>query len=218
MQSHRQDEADREAQPADGSREVRAADLVAEQAANGYTLEELDLLVEPMITQGKEAIGSMGTDTPIALAIPGYSLHTELEFLVRAGVPFRAAIHAYANDLNRYEIEHAIRKEIHVRLEEDPAYFRGLRDRLLQICRVDRLQHVSGDETRRHRVDSDVVLLTHERFGQAVLFAQDLFFSRPSPTHSSSQLAPAGPVSRVSVRLRQARAVTTLLRTHGVAR
>ena len=27
-----------------------------------------------------------GTDTPIALAIPGYSLHSELEFLVRAGL------------------------------------------------------------------------------------------------------------------------------------
>jgi len=27
-----------------------------------------------------------GTDTPIALAVPGYSLHTELEFLVRAGL------------------------------------------------------------------------------------------------------------------------------------
>ena len=27
-----------------------------------------------------------GTDTPIGLAIPGYSLHTELEFLVRAGL------------------------------------------------------------------------------------------------------------------------------------
>ena len=27
-----------------------------------------------------------GTDTPIALAIPGYSLHSELEFLVRAGM------------------------------------------------------------------------------------------------------------------------------------
>ena len=31
------------------------------------------------------AIGA-GTDTPISLAIPGYSLHTELELLVRAGL------------------------------------------------------------------------------------------------------------------------------------
>jgi imidazolonepropionase-like amidohydrolase len=27
-----------------------------------------------------------GTDTPIAFAVPGYSLHSELEFLVRAGL------------------------------------------------------------------------------------------------------------------------------------
>lgn len=42
-------------------------DLVAEQSANGYTTEELDILVEPMVRDGKEAIGSMGTDTPIAV-------------------------------------------------------------------------------------------------------------------------------------------------------
>ncbi len=44
-----------------------SGDLLAEQSANGYTLEELDLLVEPMVVDGKEAIGSMGTDTPIAV-------------------------------------------------------------------------------------------------------------------------------------------------------
>ncbi len=44
-----------------------SADLVAEQSANGYTTEELDILVEPMVRDGKEAIGSMGTDTPIAV-------------------------------------------------------------------------------------------------------------------------------------------------------
>jgi hypothetical protein len=35
---------------------------------------------------GKGVPVGAGTDTPIALAIPGYSLHTELEFLVRAGL------------------------------------------------------------------------------------------------------------------------------------
>ena len=44
-----------------------SADLQAEQSANGYTLEELELLVDPMVRDGKEAIGSMGTDTPIAV-------------------------------------------------------------------------------------------------------------------------------------------------------
>lgn len=35
-----------------------------------------------------------GTDTPIGLAIPGYSLHTELELLVRSGLPPLEALRA----------------------------------------------------------------------------------------------------------------------------
>lgn len=35
-----------------------------------------------------------GTDTPIGFAIPGYSLHSELEMLVRAGLPPREALRA----------------------------------------------------------------------------------------------------------------------------
>ncbi|MDH3301342.1 MAG: glutamate synthase large subunit [Acidimicrobiia bacterium] len=42
-------------------------ELIPEQVANGYTSEELDLLVDPMAVHGKEAIGSMGTDTPLAV-------------------------------------------------------------------------------------------------------------------------------------------------------
>jgi glutamate synthase (NADPH) large chain len=42
-------------------------DLVHQQITNGYTLEELELLIEPMVVNGTEAIGSMGTDTPIAV-------------------------------------------------------------------------------------------------------------------------------------------------------
>src|SRR5207248_2913953 len=39
---------------------------VQHQRLHGYTLEELRLLVAPMARTGAEAIGSMGTDTPIA--------------------------------------------------------------------------------------------------------------------------------------------------------
>jgi glutamate synthase (NADPH/NADH) large chain len=35
--------------------------------AHGYTDEDLNLIVEPMATTGKEPIGSMGTDTPLAV-------------------------------------------------------------------------------------------------------------------------------------------------------
>ncbi len=41
--------------------------LLTRQQAFGYTHEELKLLVTPMISTGKEALGSMGTDTPIAV-------------------------------------------------------------------------------------------------------------------------------------------------------
>lgn len=41
--------------------------LLPEQLANGYTSEELELIIEPMAAMGKESIGSMGTDTPIAV-------------------------------------------------------------------------------------------------------------------------------------------------------
>ena len=41
--------------------------VVARQQAFGYTYEELNLLVAPMARSGAEALGSMGTDTPIAV-------------------------------------------------------------------------------------------------------------------------------------------------------
>ena len=41
--------------------------LIPQLVANGYTEEEFEILVEPMVLSGTEAIGSMGTDTPIAV-------------------------------------------------------------------------------------------------------------------------------------------------------
>jgi glutamate synthase (NADPH/NADH) large chain len=41
--------------------------VLRRQMTFGYTHEELRLLVAPMATQGTEALGSMGTDTPIAV-------------------------------------------------------------------------------------------------------------------------------------------------------
>ena len=42
------------------------ASLTVRQQAYGYTHEELKLLIAPMAKSAKEAIGSMGTDTPVA--------------------------------------------------------------------------------------------------------------------------------------------------------
>ncbi len=41
--------------------------LVMRQLAFGYTYEELNLLVAPMVRTGAEPLGSMGTDTPVAV-------------------------------------------------------------------------------------------------------------------------------------------------------
>ena len=40
--------------------------LLDRQQAFGYTREDIDILLEPMATTGQEAVGSMGTDTPIS--------------------------------------------------------------------------------------------------------------------------------------------------------
>src|SRR5246127_1888267 len=44
--------------------------LVMRQLAFGYTYEELNLLVAPMVRTGAEPIGSVGTGTPVAAASP----------------------------------------------------------------------------------------------------------------------------------------------------
>src|SRR5581483_7043722 len=41
--------------------------VVLRQLVFGYTYEELNLLVAPMVRTGAEPIGSMGTDTPVAV-------------------------------------------------------------------------------------------------------------------------------------------------------
>src|SRR5207249_3851105 len=40
--------------------------LLVRQHAFGYTNEDLKILIWPMATRGEEALGSMGTDTPLA--------------------------------------------------------------------------------------------------------------------------------------------------------
>ncbi|MFP3802787.1 glutamate synthase central domain-containing protein, partial [Paraburkholderia sp. SIMBA_027] len=44
----------------------RDVSLLDRQQAFGYTSEDTKLLMSPMATTGQEAIGSMGTDTPIS--------------------------------------------------------------------------------------------------------------------------------------------------------
>ena len=53
--------------PAGTARSSGEASVVQLQQEFGYTIEEKKLLIAPMARDGKEAIGSMGTDTPIAV-------------------------------------------------------------------------------------------------------------------------------------------------------
>ena len=58
---------DLEALPAKPHFTEPALDTLRAQQVFGYTLEEIRILLTPMARDGKEALGSMGTDTPIAV-------------------------------------------------------------------------------------------------------------------------------------------------------
>ncbi len=53
--------------PAPAEKEPVVEDLLTRQQAFGYTVEDLRLLMAPMARNGEEAVGSMGTDTPLAV-------------------------------------------------------------------------------------------------------------------------------------------------------
>ncbi len=59
--------------PADGERAELARDeLRRRQVAAGWSLEDLELILQPMAEEGKEAVGSMGDDTPLAVLSEQY--------------------------------------------------------------------------------------------------------------------------------------------------
>ncbi len=53
--------------PAEPTEPTDILTLAQRQIAFGYTAEELDLILKPMVREGAEAIGSMGDDTPLAV-------------------------------------------------------------------------------------------------------------------------------------------------------
>jgi hypothetical protein len=46
---------------------TESGELLRRQKMNGYTFEDLNRILHPMIKTGKEAVGSMGDDTPLAV-------------------------------------------------------------------------------------------------------------------------------------------------------
>ncbi|MBV9463256.1 MAG: glutamate synthase subunit alpha, partial [Verrucomicrobiae bacterium] len=47
--------------------DMDAVDLVLQQLTFGYTAEEVNLILKPMLETGKESVGSMGDDTPLSV-------------------------------------------------------------------------------------------------------------------------------------------------------
>jgi glutamate synthase (NADPH/NADH) large chain len=58
--------------PGDEPRLFERDELRRRQVAAGFTHEELELILHPMVEDGKEAVGSMGDDTPLAVLSAGY--------------------------------------------------------------------------------------------------------------------------------------------------
>ena len=54
-------------QPAEAPLRYDRAELARRQVCAGQTLEDMELILSPMVEGGKEAIGSMGDDTPLAV-------------------------------------------------------------------------------------------------------------------------------------------------------
>ena len=53
-------------------RDIDTLNLRKRMASFGWTIEDLELILHPMIADGKEATGSMGDDTPLAVLSEGY--------------------------------------------------------------------------------------------------------------------------------------------------
>ena len=68
------------------SEELDILELTQQQVAFGYSSEELDMVLKPMVKDGQEALGSMGDDTPLAVLSlqPTVTLHL-LQTALRAG-------------------------------------------------------------------------------------------------------------------------------------
>ncbi len=63
---------EKEIGPGPEPRRFAREELTRRQAAAGLTLEDMELVLAPMIEDGKEAVGSMGDDTPLAVLSDRY--------------------------------------------------------------------------------------------------------------------------------------------------
>ena len=95
------------------------ANYFAEQPSDlGIQMSDWSLALVGEMQRRGVPIGA-GTDTPIGQAIPGYSLHTELERLVDAGLTEREALRAATVQPATFFREQEKRGEIRVGMEAD---------------------------------------------------------------------------------------------------
>ena len=85
----------------DWSRQIQAQRQQNESAKPNTEFAEWSLFLVGLMKKQGVPIGA-GTDTPIGFAIPGYSLHAELEMLVRAGLSPMEALSAATLEPARY--------------------------------------------------------------------------------------------------------------------
>ena len=85
----------------DWSRQIQAQRQQNESAKPNTEFAEWSLFLVGLMKEQGVPIGA-GTDTPIGFAIPGYSLHAELEMLVRAGLSPMEALSAATLEPARY--------------------------------------------------------------------------------------------------------------------
>jgi glutamate synthase (NADPH/NADH) large chain len=71
--------------------------LLDRQQAFGYTQEDLKFLLAPMAQTGQEAIGSMGTDTPIAVLSDSPSCCTPISSSASPRSPIRRSTRSARN-------------------------------------------------------------------------------------------------------------------------
>ncbi|MCX8506637.1 MAG: glutamate synthase large subunit, partial [Alphaproteobacteria bacterium] len=69
MKSPKNPAASSESQPFDPAKRQK---LMKKQLAVGWTMEEVELVLQPMVDDAKEAVGSMGDDTPLAVLSERY--------------------------------------------------------------------------------------------------------------------------------------------------
>jgi glutamate synthase (NADPH/NADH) large chain len=128
-------------------RRHRDDDLVRRQAAAGFSHEEIETILDPMVLDGKEAIGSMGDDTPLAVLSDQYRplshffrqnfsqvTNPPIDSLREAGV---MSLKTRFKNLGNILAEDSTQADVFVL--ESPVVTTGMYDRMLELFGADKV-------------------------------------------------------------------------------